>query len=286
MSRFANQIFPKKIIKMFWFILRKMHLISLDAPLVVVAWKNIISYDFRQVIHVPESLILGASTWLAYSADRHFEKCEIYQIKTSRHSIGRSHPYRFYCIWAAIFVITIVFSFIVLHANTLKVGGILFVLVIINFLICQLQKFSQVGSFVKNIRTAAILVFSCFFWELENLKFEEGLVSGILLFFVFLHNCQILRGLELKYSSTHRRCSRYSGKDKANRLLILGQVLIILILAIWSFLNTNKIYPLVPLFILCSVFILRKAISQESRFRVMLDFFYWAIPSLILIVVY
>ena len=59
-------------------------------------WRNLASNRVPEPLHLIELFILGSSTWLAYTADRFFEKIEYCPKQRSRFSIGRQNPHRFY----------------------------------------------------------------------------------------------------------------------------------------------------------------------------------------------
>ncbi|HEY4988495.1 MAG TPA: hypothetical protein VII09_01740, partial [Opitutaceae bacterium] len=48
-------------------------ILSLDAPAVVLLWQGLLAKSASVGLAAPERLVLGASVWLAYSADRWIE---------------------------------------------------------------------------------------------------------------------------------------------------------------------------------------------------------------------
>lgn len=280
MTRFANQIFSKLFAEL-WKFLRSLHLFSLDAPLVVVAWKNLHSFSYYGEIYLEESLILGASTWLAYSADRFFGENERNASKDSRHSIGRSHPNGFLLFWGVILLLSFILSYICLPHDIFLRGIILCFFVILNFFLCLREAHINVIYFPKPLRTSVILATSCVFWDINFLTLWEVTHAFLVFLLIFLINCQLLEELEEKLTGV-------MPKNKKNHLnnswIFSGACLVVILLAIWFFRGIFSLQSQGCLWLILVIFILRKLTMSEDHFRVLLETIYWIIPTSILLI--
>ena len=83
--------------------------ISLDAPLVVLAWQEIISNDLDVELAISQRLVFFLSVWLAYSGDRYLECFGIKsgKILFNRHLYFYNHQKLFMKIWLLILIVSL-----------------------------------------------------------------------------------------------------------------------------------------------------------------------------------
>ena len=278
----------KKLKYSFLLIIKLLNILSLDAPLVVLFWTEIISIQFEVTIPLVYKLIFFLSTWLGYSADRFLESFSRKpdSVICDRHLFFFKNKKIYGLIWITIFVISVnlaVRNFLFLKLF-LCFG--LFVLVILN----QFQsffRFTRVESiFPKNIRTSLLLSLTCFYLPIlfSNDFSIEMLLSFLLLGILFFFNC-----LKIKLWEESNICFK-SQKDKlfVNKSLEVSTQLRISLLSLLLFciiIFEKKLYLLlfsIALTVLISSLLNRTKLKTETKI-VFLDQLFWMVPSLILL---
>ena len=78
--------------------------LSLDAPIVVVAWQFLLASVAGVRLGWPHGFVLAASVWLSYSADRWIEGWRLApaSIRTARHSFYQRRRWLLFLIWLAV----------------------------------------------------------------------------------------------------------------------------------------------------------------------------------------
>lgn len=269
-------------------IFRFLNIISLDAPLVVLFWTEIICTEFEVIIPFVYKFIFFFSAWLAYSADRFLES---YSKKPDpvicdRHLFFFKSKKIFGLIWITIFVISIYaavknFSFL----NLLFCFGLLF-LVILN----QLQSFFRLNKIElilpKNIRTSLFLSLTCFYLPFLFTKDYsiEILLSFLILGVLFYINC-----LKIKlWEETNKYFKPQKNKLFANKSLsvlfvLKNSILSLLLFYIIFFEKKMNLFLIsILLTVLISVLLDKTRLQPETK-RVFLDQLFWIVPLLILL---
>jgi 4-hydroxybenzoate polyprenyltransferase len=79
-------------------------ILSLDAPAVAVLWQGLIARSASVGSGAPERIVLGASVWLAYSADRWIEgwRIEPGRILTHRHRFYQNGRWPILSVWIVV----------------------------------------------------------------------------------------------------------------------------------------------------------------------------------------
>ena len=102
--------------------------LSLDAPLVAVAWQGLFAVSFGVTLAWYHPVILGLSVWLVYVADRLLDagKLELNQPHTFRHVLHAKYRWVFTAAWLVIFGIVgvLVLSFLTPREILLGAGVI------------------------------------------------------------------------------------------------------------------------------------------------------------------
>jgi len=80
--------------------------LSLDAPLVVVGWQALLAQVALVDLQWPQRIVLAASVWLAYAADRWIEGWRLAPdaIRTERHAFYQRQRWPIFVLWAVVLV--------------------------------------------------------------------------------------------------------------------------------------------------------------------------------------
>jgi hypothetical protein len=269
-------------------ILKLLNILSLDAPLVVLFWTEIISIQFEVSIPLVTKLIFFLSTWLGYSADRFLESFS----KKPDFVIGDRHLFflrnkKIYCLtWITIFVVSV--NLAVHNFSNLKLFLCfgLFILVILNQIQSVFRSTRIELMFPKNIRTSLLLSLTCFYLPIlfSNEFSIEILLSFLILGILFFINC-----LKIKLWEESNKYFK-SPKDKLfeNQSFEVSTKLRICLLSLLLFsiiIFEQKLYLIlfsIVLTVLFSVLLDRAKIKTETKI-VFLDQLFWMVPFLILI---
>lgn len=114
--------------------------LSLDAPLVAVAWQLAMARVAQVTLRGHHAFILGAAVWLAYAADRWIEGWRIdpAQLRTQRHWFYQYWRWPVAAIWVIVLLVSLVLSFAFLTRPELSAGLLLLAPVLIYLLSHQL----------------------------------------------------------------------------------------------------------------------------------------------------
>ena len=156
--------FPERLKKSF-IRLAVLNDLSLDAPLVAIAWQIVIAKSLLASLEFYHHLVLGISVWLCYSADRFFEPSQLAVTSSRRHEIFKRHGIAFLVIWFFLLFLAVIVSLIFLPLDCFLWGIPLFVVSVSNLALCLRE--SRTGSpfpVFKELRTAAIFALGCFFF--------------------------------------------------------------------------------------------------------------------------
>lgn len=102
---------------------------SLDAPAVTLAWQELISRSAGISLSWPHRLILGASVWLAYAADRWIEGWRLApeSIRTQRHHFYQHARWPIAFVWLLVLVADVGVAITELSEREFRVGLLLLV---------------------------------------------------------------------------------------------------------------------------------------------------------------
>lgn len=270
------------------FIFRFLNILSLDAPLVVLLWSEIICIQFEKTIPTDYKIVFFFSTWLAYSADRFLESYSKNKdsFTCDRHLFFFKNKMVYILIWFTIFGLAICIAVKEFLLQNLILCFVLLVIVILN----QLQSFFRSSRveriFPKNIRTSLILSLTCFYLPLLfSLDFSIELLSSFLVVAnLFFYNC-----LKIKFweeSDNRFKFKKYNSITK-NHIGVPSQVKISLFTvgAFCIIIFNQTLYLLLISIVLTLVFAImieRTKLALRSK-RVFLDQLFWIIPSLIIL---
>ena len=166
--------------------------LSLDAPLVAIAWQIVIAKSLSASLEFHHHLVLGISVWLSYSADRFFEPSQLAATSSRRHEIFKRHKIAFLVIWFFLLFLAVIVSLIFLPLDCFLWGIPLFVMSVSNLVLCLRE--SRTGMpfpVFKELRTAAIFALGCFFFPAYE-SFQDVSKSSMTLavvFYLLFINC-------------------------------------------------------------------------------------------------
>ncbi|HVU16076.1 MAG TPA: hypothetical protein VHD32_04090 [Candidatus Didemnitutus sp.] len=135
-------------------------ILSLDAPLVAVAWQRAVTAAAGARRDSAPWMILGASVWLAYTADRWIEgwRLEPSQVRTQRHRFYQRWRIPVAVVWCAVALLAIGLAFLSLSRVEIESGFLIFVPVIVYLLSHQLVHREKPWRAPKEICVALLFV--------------------------------------------------------------------------------------------------------------------------------
>ncbi len=110
--------------------------LSLDAPLVALAWQAQLAQAARVRLGWVEPAILGASVWMAYAADRWIEGWRLApdQVRTQRHAFYQQWRWPLAAVWFAVFASSVALALSHLTRREFD-GGLLLLAAVLAYLL-------------------------------------------------------------------------------------------------------------------------------------------------------
>jgi hypothetical protein len=185
--------------------------LSLDAPAVVIAWQWLVARALLFPLGGRHAIVLGASTWLAYSADRWIEGCRLAPdvVQTTRHFFYQRHRLAIALVWLAVLTLDLLLSFTALTSRELTTGALLLLAVMLYLLSHQLAHRHLRWRVPKEIVVALILVAGVGLFPLADEKgvwplLGYALADVALLFFC---NLALIAAWERNVDTAHGQTS-------------------------------------------------------------------------------
>ena len=171
--------------------------LSLDAPAVALLWQALLARIAGVPLAAPRPFVLGASIWLAYSADRWFEGWRVApeQIRTKRHYFYQRWRWPVAAGWVLVLIADLVASLRGLSRRELTVGLALLGLVLAYLLSHQLVHRHRRGRVPKEVCVACLLGAGVAVFIAPNATWAQlRPVAGLWLLFLFLclANCALI----------------------------------------------------------------------------------------------
>lgn len=137
--------------------------LSLDAPLVVLAWQRVIASAAHAPLHAAHAWVLGSSVWLAYAADRWIEgwRLDPGSVATHRHRFYQRWRWQVFAIWMAVLAGDLAASFEALSRRELLAGTLLLLAVAAYLLSHQLVHRDNPWRLPKEMCVALLLAAGC-----------------------------------------------------------------------------------------------------------------------------
>ncbi|WP_146180262.1 hypothetical protein [Opitutus sp. ER46] len=133
--------------------------LSLDAPAVVMAWQALLGASAGVAIGWAETLVVGASVWLAYAADRWLEaaRLPLARLRTPRHRFYADHRRAVVVAWVLVLVADVALALRELDRRELTTGLVLLAPVLLYVLSHQFLHREARGRVPKEIIVALLI---------------------------------------------------------------------------------------------------------------------------------
>lgn len=192
--------------------------LSLDAPLVAIAWQALFARETRTVLAGHHTLIVFLSVWLGYAADRWFDNLKRKRPNSEQHQFYAKHFRAIPTIWILVLASAVALAFTHLTRSELAHGFVLMGFSLAYTLFAQKARKLAAYPFLKSLFTALlVLASSLLFLPPDSLSLLSVACVGIL----FTSNCLFIR------SWTH------DGKAQHALLLALANAALS-VFAIWT----------------------------------------------------
>ena len=265
-----------------WGILNYSNVLSLDAPLVVLFWQEIIASALKVDLSVSHRIVLTLSVWLSYSADR-FLECYGHisgHLLDTRHLFFYKNKLIFLTFWFGILTLDIYQAIIFFSADHLFISvNVLFLVFLNQYLaICKSKKINNYCS--KEFRTALILSIGCVLYPFLNSDCRTlGYFSiPISLFVIFFWNCKLIELWESNLVSNNSKQFR----STFERVLTILHIITIFLGIYFLFCMPDFVFFSISF--LSTVFALKAFHKSNLTFdkrRILMDQTFWIIPFIL-----
>lgn len=180
-------------------------ILALDAPLVAMAWQLLFARIAQAELSRGHCLLLGASVWLAYTADRWIDgwSLQLSQVRTQRHFFFLRWRWPLFAVWAVVVALSVALALVTLEAGEWK-ASFLMLAGTLGYLGLNQALHRCRASFVpKEVFVAAVMTAGTVLYPaLASTLSMRPLALAPLLFFVLcLANCLLIakweRGVDL-----------------------------------------------------------------------------------------
>jgi hypothetical protein len=258
--------------------------VSLDAPIVVLAWQALISSELNVEITIPQRLVFFFSVWLAYSADRYLECFGQKSGKRlfKRHLYFYEHRVFFIIVWFSVLIISFYLTCLNFTIIQIVYCLALFLLVIANQTLSfyELKYIAKV--LPKSQRTSILLTLGCMYLPLifsRELKFEICIWTFFLLY-LFWINC-VLNNFWENFNTYPNQINFNLFQNNNYNLLNVTLQFLSLLIGIYVFYieyNFNFFFFSVVNTSLIVLYLYKSKLKFEYK-RIYIDQFYWIVPS-------
>ncbi len=195
--------------------------LSLDAPLVAIAWQALFAHEHSIDLAWHHALIVFMGVWLGYAADRWFDNLKTQRPSSRKHQFYAQHKGSILVVWIIVLVASTSLSFARLTNQELGRGFTLLAVSLAYTVFAQRARSFAGYPFLKSLFTAFLILASALlFMPLGSVPILACLATWML----FVSNCLFIR------SWTH------SGEPKAAQLaafFALGSVSLS-VFALWT----------------------------------------------------
>ena len=258
--------------------------LSLDAPIVVLAWQVLISSELNVEITISQRLVFFFSVWLAYSADRYLECFGQKSGKRlfKRHLYFYEHRMFFIIVWFSVLIISFYLTCLNFTFTEIVYCLVLFLLVIVNQALSfyDLKYMAKVLS--KSQRTSILLTLGCVYLPLlfsRELKLEICIWTFFLLY-LFWINC-VLNNFWENFNTYPDQINFNLFQNNNYNLpnvILPFLILLIGIYVLYTENNLNYFFFSIVTTSLIVLYLYKSKLKFEYK-RIYIDQFYWIIPS-------
>ena len=261
------------------------NILSLDAPLVVIFWQEIIADALYVDLILQHRFVLFFSVWLSYSGDRFLEcyGCISGPKLSSRHLFFYQNKLIFITFWLGILILTIYLAINFFPTSHLFLSIPIFFLVFLNQLL-NLRNLKKTKNIIsKEFRTAFILSVGCVMYPLFSSNYGTVVYSlvPICLFGIFFGNCKLVKLLECTLGSNDFNESNSMFVHLLKFLYVLT-----IISGIYFLMNFSSFDLFFMSFVLnvCALKVFYISNANFENRRVLMDQFFWIIPCLLFLI--
>ncbi len=127
--------------------------------MVTLLWQALLARVAGLTLRWPQMVVLGASVWLSYAADRWIEGWRLHRddIRTQRHHFYQRRRWPVAVVWGMVFAVDVAVAFTGLSANELLAGSVLLVITLTYLLSHQLVHRHRRWRAPKEVLVAGLL---------------------------------------------------------------------------------------------------------------------------------
>jgi hypothetical protein len=184
-------------------------ILSLDAPAVAVLWQWMLARALGVALRPSHVIVLGASVWMAYAADRWFEGWRLTRVFTRRHLFYQRHRWPVAGVWTAVFAGTVALSIRALTPAEFRAGLGVLVLVLLYLFSHQMVHRNLGGRAPKEICVAVLLGAGATLFPAVQASGALGPLVPTLADFMLLcfANCVLISSWESRVDRLHGQTS-------------------------------------------------------------------------------
>lgn len=182
--------------------------LSLDAPAVSLLWQALLARVAAVPLRWPHLVVLSASVWLAYAADRWIEgwRLDWRDVRTPRHRFYQLQRWPVALMWLAVFVADVSVAFAQLSWRELASGAMLLVAVLTYLLSHQFLHRHLRWRVPKEVCVAALLTGGVWVFLVPSVHASDVTTSMLLLALLCFANCALIslweRDVDLAHGQT------------------------------------------------------------------------------------
>ena len=183
--------------------------LSLDAPAISIVWLALLARSLRVDLRWEATLVLGASVWLAYAADRSIEGWRLPRedVRTPRHAFYQRWRWPVSVVWVAVFACDLTVAVTQLPAAQLLAGGGLTAAVAAYLVSHQFVHRERRWRVPKEICIAGLLASGPAVFLIDAVRVSAIAVPLALFAAVCFVNCALISSWEREVDRMHRQSS-------------------------------------------------------------------------------
>lgn len=164
--------------------------LSLDAPLVTVAWQALLARSYHAELHWHQRAIVFSSVWLGYAADRWFDNLKTEKPRSEQHLFFSRHERPFLAAWFIALAGTVTLALANLGSVELYRGFVLMAASIAYSLFAQGGRKLPGYPLIKSLLTGLLIMASALLF----LPIEKAtLLTELSIWCLFSSNCLFIR---------------------------------------------------------------------------------------------
>ncbi|EDY84810.1 hypothetical protein VDG1235_4443 [Verrucomicrobiia bacterium DG1235] len=230
--------------------------LSLDAPLVAVAWQALFSRESENDLSWYHYLIVFMSVWLGYAADRWFDNRKSNRPRSEQHQFLARHSRFVQIIWIPVLLADVILAFSKLTAGELTRGFALMAASLAYTFFAQRCRHIPGYPLLKSLLTAFLIMASAtLFLPAESISQTSTLLCLVAIWLLFASNCLFIRAWT-------RESEPRSGR--LAHLLAIGSALISVIV-FWTPMKLVGAAAVIALVGIVSLNVLRIRVPNQPR---------------------